>query len=85
MLDAGIEVIYDDRKASVGAMLADADLLGVPVRVVIGPKNAVNGEVEIVTRDKRYSEKVSVDAALDETKKMIAKLFAEINEHVKER
>ena len=85
MLDAGIEVIYDDRKASVGAMLADADLLGVPVRVVIGPKNAVNGEVEIVTRDKRYSEKVSVDSALDETKKMIAKLFAEINEHVKER
>ena len=83
MLDAGIEVIYDDRKASVGAMLADADLLGVPVRVVIGPKNAVNGEVEIMTRDKRFSNKVSVDNALDETKKMIAQLFAEINEKVK--
>ena len=83
MLDAGIEVIYDDRKASVGAMLADADLLGVPVRVVIGPKNAVNGEVEIVTRDKRFTNKVSVDDALGETKKMIATLFAEINEKVK--
>ncbi|MBR4515086.1 MAG: proline--tRNA ligase [Lachnospiraceae bacterium] len=83
MLDAGIEVIYDDRKVSVGAMLADADLLGVPVRVVIGPKNAVNGEVEIVTRDKRFTNKVSVDDALEETKKMIATLFSEINEKVK--
>ena len=35
----GIEVIYDDRKARPGAMFADADLLGVPVRVVVSPRN----------------------------------------------
>ena len=36
---AGVEVIYDDRDIRAGAMFADADLLGVPVRVVVGPKN----------------------------------------------
>ena len=35
----GVEVLYDDRDIRAGAMFADADLLGVPVRVVVGPKN----------------------------------------------
>ena len=38
--DAGIEVIYDDRTGvRPGAMFSDADLLGVPVRVVVSPRN----------------------------------------------
>ena len=32
-----IEVIYDDRKATAGVMFSDADLLGVPVRVIVSP------------------------------------------------
>ena len=43
----GIEVIYDDRKARPGAMFADADLLGVPVRVVVSPRNLAENVVEI--------------------------------------
>ncbi len=81
---AGVEVIYDDRKVSAGAMLADADLLGVPVRIIIGPKNAVNGEVELVTRDKSYSAKVSVDSIIDETRNLIGKLQEQINDRVRE-
>ncbi|MBE6015830.1 MAG: proline--tRNA ligase [Lachnospiraceae bacterium] len=80
--DAGVEVIYDDRKASAGAMFADADLLGIPVRIIVGPKNAVNNEVELVTRDKSFSSKVSVDSILDETKKLMDTLWDEINSKV---
>ena len=83
LLKAGVEVIYDDRKASAGAMLTDADLLGVPVRIIVGPKNAVNNEVELVTRDKSVSMVVSADNIIEETKKLMDQLWAKINENVK--
>lgn len=57
--DAGIEVVYDDRKMSNGAMFADADLLGCPVRIVVSPRNCGNGVVEISARDKSFKEEVS--------------------------
>ncbi len=57
----GVSVLYDDRDARAGEKLADADLIGIPCRVVIG-KNTLesgkiestyrrNGEVKLVTRD----------------------------------
>ncbi|MDE6636517.1 MAG: proline--tRNA ligase, partial [Lachnospiraceae bacterium] len=57
--DAGIEVVYDDRKMSNGAMFADADLLGCPVRIVVSPRNCGNGVVEISARDKSFKEEVA--------------------------
>ena len=82
MQAAGIEVIYDDRDVRAGEMFADADLLGVPVRVVIGPKALKEGNVELKTRDKSVNRQVSKDAVLDETKQLIAELFSKINEKV---
>ena len=66
-------------------MFADADLLGVPVRVTVGPKNIANGQIELSTRDKSVKELVSVDDALSATKGLIDKLFAEINDKVRDR
>jgi prolyl-tRNA synthetase len=60
LLNAGIEVIIDDRKVSAGVQFADADLLGVPFRVVFGPKNFANGQAEIISRDKKIRETVPV-------------------------
>ncbi|KIR02569.1 Prolyl-tRNA synthetase, bacterial type [Lachnospiraceae bacterium TWA4] len=80
--NAGIEVIYDDRKVSAGAMFADADLLGVPVRIIVGPKKLANNEVELVTRDKSVSKTVKVEDIIPETKKLIDELWAQINEKV---
>ncbi len=57
--DAGVEVVYDDRKMSNGAMFADADLLGCPVRIVVSPRNCGGGVVEISARDKSFKEEVS--------------------------
>ena len=48
----GIEVIYDDRPVSPGVMFSDADLLGVPLRIIASPRNMKEGCCEIISRDK---------------------------------
>ncbi len=80
--NAGIEVIYDDRDVRAGAMFADADLLGVPIRVVVGPKNLKNNQIELATRDKSVSKLVDLDQAIAEIQAVKAELFAKINEKV---
>lgn len=62
----GAEVIYDDRKVSAGVMFSDADLIGVPLRVIVSPRNMKQNIVEIVSRDKRLSANASMDSAADE-------------------
>ena len=82
---AGVEVIYDDRDIRAGAMFADADLLGVPVRVVVGPKNLKNGQLELVTRDKGISKLIDLGNAVAEIQGVIRELFEEINAQVEPR
>jgi prolyl-tRNA synthetase len=43
---AGVEVLYDDRDASPGIKFADADLLGMPTRLTVGPRGLKRGVVE---------------------------------------
>ena len=81
----GIEVIYDDRDVRAGAMFADADLLGVPIRVVVGPKNLKNHQVELMTRDKAIQKLVDVDAAIDEILAVKNQLLEAIESKVSER
>ena len=82
---AGVEVIYDDRDVHAGTMFADAVLVGVPVRVIVGPKNLKNGRIELVSRDKRVSRLVDTATAVTEIEALINDLFAEINEKVEKR
>lgn len=67
----GAEVIYDDRKTSAGVMFSDADLLGVPLRVIVSPRNMKQNIVEIVSRDKSFSANASMDSAVDEILKIL--------------
>jgi prolyl-tRNA synthetase len=48
--DSGIAVLYDDRDAGPGEKLKDADLLGCPLRLVVGPRGLADGIVEAVER-----------------------------------
>lgn len=48
---AGIEVLYDDRDATPGVQFADADLLGVPIRLIVSERNLGAGAVEFKRRD----------------------------------
>ena len=49
----GLDVLYDDRKERPGVKFKDADLIGVPVRVVVGKKGLANGEIELSARRDR--------------------------------
>lgn len=62
----GIEVIYDDRNVSAGVMFADADLLGVPCRVIVSPRNMKKQVVEITSRDQTFSRESALDSAAEE-------------------
>ena len=62
----GMEVIYDDRDGvRAGQMFADADLLGVPIRVVVSPRNLKEGKLEISTRDKSLKESVDLTDGIE--------------------
>jgi len=50
MQDNGFEVLFDDRNERPGVKFNDADLMGMPIQVIIGQKNLANGEVEIKIR-----------------------------------
>ncbi len=63
----GVEVIYDDRNVSAGVMFSDADLLGVPVRMIVSPRTLERGAVEISARDKSFT----IDASPEEAAKIV--------------
>jgi len=75
---SGIEVIFDDRPVSPGFMFSDADLLGVPVRVVVSPKNCKDNAVEVTTRDKSLSEKVEIETAMEYLKTLVQSKLNEV-------
>ena len=63
LVEEGIEVLYDDREnASAGEKLADADLIGLPYRVVVSKKTLEKGGVEVKARN---SEKINIIKAKD--------------------
>jgi len=61
--EAGIEVIIDDRNERAGVKFKDADLIGYPLRVVVGPKTLANGEIEV--KNRRTGEVKMLDLAAD--------------------
>jgi prolyl-tRNA synthetase len=52
--EAGAEVLLDDRDARAGEKFADADLLGIPLRVTVGKKTVEDGKVDV--RDRKTGE-----------------------------
>ena len=83
---AGVEVLYDDRNVSAGVMFSDADLLGVPVRLVASPRNRKEGCVELSLRGDRASAvKLSEEAAVDSVLAKIRELTEALEAKVPER
>ena len=65
LLDAGIEVLLDDRDARPGVMFADMELIGIPHRVVIGERNLAAGQLEYRARRDSESALVARDRLLE--------------------
>lgn len=73
-----IEVLYDDRSVRAGVMFSDADLLGIPIRIVVSPRNMQEGCCEILTRDKKIHIKVSFAEVIPAVRDLIKKLTEEV-------
>ena len=60
---AGVEVLFDDRGEKPGFMFSDADLLGIPFRLVVSPKTLAENAAEYRRRDCRDAERIALDGA----------------------
>lgn len=65
LLKSGIEVLYDDREFSPGAKFADADLIGIPYRMVVSPKTLELDSVEFKKRNESKAENIKISAIKD--------------------
>ncbi|NQU65046.1 MAG: proline--tRNA ligase, partial [SAR324 cluster bacterium] len=65
LLQAGVDVLYDDRNEKAGSAFNDADLIGVPYRLIISPKNFENNQVEFKSRDGKLKEIWALDEVIE--------------------
>ncbi len=59
--DSGVEVLFDDRDERPGVKFADAELIGIPWRITVGPRGVAQGVVEITERSSMETNEVSID------------------------
>ena len=60
----GLAALYDDRDERAGVKFADADLMGHPWQIIVGPRGAAKGTVELKRRASGEREELSLDSAL---------------------
>lgn len=65
LLAAGVDVILDDRNERPGVKFADTELVGIPLRITIGPKGVASGVVELTTRQGMVTESVELDRVVE--------------------
>ncbi|HKH38314.1 MAG TPA: proline--tRNA ligase [Rubrobacter sp.] len=79
LVSAGVEVLYDDRRESLGAKFKDADLIGAPIRLTLTPRSLQRGGVEIKARCGSEDYVVSIEGAVAAVRREISDLEAEIS------
>jgi prolyl-tRNA synthetase len=67
----GLEVLFDDRHESAGVKLNDADLLGMPLRVVISPKTLGTGSMELKVRREDEASLVPLERGAEQIKRLL--------------
>jgi prolyl-tRNA synthetase len=83
LTERGIEVLYDDRKESAGVKFADADLIGLPIRITVGNRSLKEGQVEVKLRsDLATSFSFALESVADDTAALVERLVREIEESV---
>jgi prolyl-tRNA synthetase len=70
----GVEVLYDDRRESLGAKFKDADLIGIPLRLTMTPRSLQRGGVEIKARGEAESHIVPIDEVVEIVRSKLADL-----------
>jgi len=72
LLAEGVDVLLDDRDERPGAMFADWELIGVPVRVTVGERGLKDGRIEVLVRRDMQLEQVPVGDALPAIRRALA-------------
>ena len=72
LIESGVEVLLDDRDARAGVKFADAELIGIPLRVTVGPKGIANDVVELVDRRDREMVSIKINEVVSNIKDRIS-------------
>jgi prolyl-tRNA synthetase len=75
LLAAGIEVLFDDRGEKAGFMFNDADLIGIPLRLVLSPNTIGDGKIEFKRRGVRDGDLLDIEGIADKMKELIAEEY----------
>jgi prolyl-tRNA synthetase len=67
-VQAGIEVLWDDRDAAPGVKFTDADLIGIPVRITVGRRTLESGTVDVRTRKNKDQKSVTLEQVVETVK-----------------
>ncbi len=68
----GIEVLYDDRDERPGNKFGDADLMGIPIRLVLSQRTLEEDSVELKSRASDETENISLDTIVEKIKQQIS-------------
>jgi len=84
LIDAGVEVLYDDREESPGVKFADADLIGLPLRITVSKRSLKEDSVEAKRRDSEQADLIPKAETVERVQALIADLHNEVQELVVE-
>lgn len=71
LTEKGFEVLFDDRDAPPGEKFADSDLIGIPLRIVVGKRSLEEGSVEFKERKNEKGEMVKAEDVVNEVTKYV--------------
>jgi prolyl-tRNA synthetase len=77
LVAAGVDVLFDDRQERPGVKFNDMDLIGMPVRVVVGKRGLDNGEIEISLRRDGERRPVPLDGSVSAVQRLLEELRSE--------
>ncbi|MBT7522272.1 MAG: proline--tRNA ligase [Nitrospina sp.] len=72
--ELGVETLLDDRSERLGVKFKDAELLGIPIQIVVGPKNLGEGKIEIKLRKTGESQLISFPEEISHIPSILSKL-----------
>jgi prolyl-tRNA synthetase len=72
--EQGVETLLDDRSDRLGVKFKDAELLGIPLQIIIGPKNLDEGKVELKSRKTGESKFISFPEEISTVPEILAEL-----------
>ena len=73
LIDSGCDVLWDDRLETAGVKFNDSDLLGLPLRIIVSPRNLKDGGIVLKRRRDDSSSNIGLDDVVPEAKILLAK------------